>query len=95
MKQAHAQAMELTEVAINTSGGLMSGEATKILGAFIILLCAYIVYLHRVYIKQQERDAIEAGKRDDKFTASLDKNSASNEKMADAILDAFRNGGGR
>jgi hypothetical protein len=102
MRQAHAQAMELTEVAINTTSGLMSGDAFKILGAVIVVLCAYIIYLHRIYIKQQERDAEEARVRDDKFTTSLDRNSASsdkiadaitksNEKMADLVVDAFRN----
>ena len=94
MKQALAQTVELTEVAVNTSKGFMSGNIYEVLGAIVVVLLAYVIYRDRQWQKDKENYREDAKEKDDKFIAAIDRSNKTNEKLSDILADiAMRNNG--
>lgn len=85
--EAQAQTIELTEVAVGASKGLMSGDTNQILGAIIIVLLVYIIYLHKRSDKKDELQREDSKERDGKFTATINKQSEVTDKMSSVLAD--------
>ncbi len=99
VKSAYAQAtLNATQVA--TDGAAVFFEK-GILGAMVVALMAFVVYMHRSHKeerrearadrdKRDEQQRQHDEKRDSEFMRASDKQAASSEKLADAIAGLSR-----